>query len=705
MEETPFLEDIYPHNLLYAVTIRSPVAKGVLKSIEKPALPDHYVLITAKDIPGENRLEETNMPILAEKALTYIGEPVAILLGHDKAKLFDLAARCKVEANEEEPVFNSKDTRCITEATREMKIGDTEGVYEKTGKIVTGSYTTGIQEHWYAEPIGAVAWYNDTEGKKKTERTIVVRTATQWTYHVKRSAARALGMDSSLISVEPTLLNLHMDGKLWYPSLVSCHACLGVYITKKPVRLILNREEDFLFTPKRCSTNIDIASLVDEKGNIMASELDITVNLGSYGVNSNEILDQICLGALGLYKTGILKLTAKANRTNIPPQGPFSGFGLSQGTFAIERHISHIANAFNVEPAAWREERIDPKVMLPSIQNKNEISENELINTVVKMSDYYRKRASFELLRQVTKNKPEKGDNPRGIGIAIGFQGNGLLYCGEDKGNYIVEVTLTAEKTLEIKTSITTSDDYKKIWRRIASEIMPVEPENVHIISVNAPDSGPSCSSRNISVITKLVEKCCHVIRKQCLNDPLPITVRRSVRPQSGSFWNGNFSAPEGKIMDINGFVKPGLAAAVVEVAIDLVECVPIVRGVWIALDGGKVISINRAKRSVMRGVTQSLGWAFNENIEYIDGFLPRSQYDNFSILSPKQIPPVKVEFLTNNSNDIKGIGDLPSACIPAAFLQAVSQAMDYCYKSIPLKRKDIWEIVKFRNSENAGHK
>jgi len=713
MASIPFLEDIYPQNLLYAVTIRSPIAKGVLKSINKPNLPEHYTLITAKDIPGENRLEETSMPILADNKLTYIGEPVAILLGQNKSKLFDLAARCKVIADEEEPVFNCKDARCLTAAAREIKIGETEGVFEKTGKIVTGSYETGIQEHWYAEPVGAIAWYKNAEQstklpaenktKSRSENQLVVRTATQWSYHVKRSVVRALGIDPSQVFIEPTNLNLHMDGKLWYPSLVSCHASLGVFITKKPVRLILNREEDFVYTPKRCGTFIDIASLVDDKGSITATEIDITVNLGSYGVNCNEILDQICLGALGLYKTGTIKLSAKANCTNIPPQGPFSGFGLAQGLFAVERHISHVSNAFGIDPALWREENIDPKVILPTSQNKNSVSGNELINTVVKMSDYYRKRSSFELLHQVTKNKPEKGDNPRGIGIAIGCQGNGLLYYGEDNGCYSVEVTLTKESELEIKTSITTSENFNKIWRRVAAETMSIEPENVHLTNEDSPDCGPSCSSRNITAITKLVEKCCLALRKQRPHDPLPITVRRSSKPISGSFWNGHFGPPEGKTMDVSGFLKPGLAAAVVEVSIDLVECVPVVRGVWIAADGGKIISSNRAKRSIMRAAVQSLGWAFNENIEYIDGFLSRSQYDNFSILSPAEIPPIHIEFLPNSSNDLKGIGDLPSACVPAAFLQAVSQAMDYCYKSIPLKRKDIWEILKFRNSENAA--
>jgi len=717
MEFPVFLEDIYPEPLLYAVTIRSPVAKGYLKMLLYPKLPDNYALITARNIPGENRLEDTSIPLLACGKLSYIGEPVALLLGLDKTKLEELAGQCKVITDDEKPVFlcerNDEDEPAFV---RELLIGDQPGTFEKSEKIVTSSYITGIQDHWYAEPVGAVTFYipvkDKSENKKdsitnKHEKLLVVRTATQWPYHVKRSVARMLGIDSSGVSVDPTSLSLHMDGKLTFSSLIACHAALGTFITKKPVRLVLNREEDFLYSPKRCMSNIDIASSIDENGNVTGSIVDISVNLGAYEVNGDEILDQVCLGALGYYNYENLKLKAKASRTNIPPQGPFSGFGMAQGFFAMERHISQIAELKNQDPAQWRKNHIDSKLILPSgMFLKNENTGSDLIDTVTQMSDYYRKWASYELLRKSGKYNIE--ENPRGIGIALGFQGNGLLYYGGDSGSYSVEVTLAKENILVIKTSITSSDeDFEKIWAKIAAEILSVQPDMVRLETLNAPDCGPSCASRNITIITKLVEKCCYAIRKQRSAEPPPITVRRSIKPQSGVLCDGRFKPREGRVLDINGFSKLGMAAAVVEVTVDLVECISKVRGVWLAIDGGKIISENRAKRNLTRSSVQALGWAFAENIEYVNGILPKEQYNNFAIPSPADIPPIYIDFINSGGKDPKGIGELPFTCIPAAFLQAVSQAMDYCYKSIPLKRNDIWEILKLRKKDapNKGIK
>ncbi|MCL2764372.1 MAG: molybdopterin-dependent oxidoreductase [Treponema sp.] len=709
MESLPFLEDIYPQDLLYAKTIRSPVARGIIKFIKTPKLPDNYTFFTARNIPGVNLLEGTLIPILAEKELSYIGEPVAILLGPNKVKLEELAAKCIVYADEEKAVFDIKDENSKIEAKREIKIGNAQEIFEKNEKIITGSYTTGIQEHWYAEPAGAVCFLReqkDSEDKveaknKKTAKesfknNFVLRTASQWPYHVKRSVSRVLDIEQTNVIIEPTSLNLHMDGKLWYPSLIACHAALGSFITKKAVRLILTKEEDFLFTPKRFYSNIDITTAIKENGDISAAEIDISVNLGAYGVNANEILDHVCLGVLAFYRIPDIKLTAKAYCTNIPPQGPFSGFGLAQGLFAKERHVSQIADTLKLDPAQWRLNCIEPNFVLPVNQQKNSLSGEELIKTAANLSDYYRKWSSHELLLHSRKEKlPDKNDNPRGIGLAVAYQNNGLLYHGRDNGVYSVEVTLTKECILEIRASITTPEDYNKIWEKVALETMSIKPEMVRIISTGAPDCGPSCSSRNITVITKLVERCCLAIRKQRFHDPLPITVRRSVKPQNGALLSGHFTAPPGKVMDINSFSKLGMAAAVVEVSIDIVECVPKIRGVWLAVDGGKIISKNRAKRSIMRGTAQALGWAFTENIEYIDGILPRKQYDNYNIFSPMEIPPIHIHFIENDFSEPKGIGDLPSSCIPAAFLQAVSQATGNCFKSIPIKRKDIWEIVR----------
>jgi CO/xanthine dehydrogenase Mo-binding subunit len=162
MEAAGFVEDIFLKRLLFGLTIRSPIARGRLKSIECPRLPNSCALIRAEDIPGLNQLEDFSLPILAGAELSYIGEPVAILVGPDQAKLEEYADLCKVITEEETPVFSSHE---ISEKTilaqRTVSIGDTEKAFAGAASVISGNYETGIQEHWYPEPVGAVAYFEN----------------------------------------------------------------------------------------------------------------------------------------------------------------------------------------------------------------------------------------------------------------------------------------------------------------------------------------------------------------------------------------------------------------------------------------------------------------------------------------------------------------------------------------------------------------
>ena len=688
MEEHCFVSDIYLPETLFAITIRSPVAQGKLKTIVIPRLPDNYTLIKAQDIPGKNILEDTQMPLLASDTLSYIGEPVALLLGPDKNKLDEYSRQCKVIVEEGMPVFslteaknqNSENNRIA--AHRDICIGDPDSAFSRAASIIYGDYSSGIQEHWYAEPCGAIAWF-DVAGGVYGE-VLVVQTATQWPYHVRRSVIQALGLSENYLKVISAKTAFHLDGKLWYPSLISCHAALGAFCTGKPVRLILTREEDFLYSPKRCATEINISSAIDENGKVIGMKINTAVNLGSYGVNANEILDHVNLGSMGIYQIENMQITSFAVKTDIPPQGPLAGFGLAQGFFAMERHVSHIADTLQQDPALWRIQNNIHNGMLPmSLAIKDAPSAEQLILPVQIKSDYCRKWASYELLR----HSDSKQHKPRGIGIALAYQGNGLLYTGADKNNYSIEVMLDKDGSLEIKSSM--GADHGRLWAQIASDILGVDTRMVRINSTpDAPDSGPLTMSRHVTVIAKLVEQACLAISKKRFRDPLPISVRKSIRLQKNSAAIDFFSDASA---DPLAFIRPGWACAIVEVEIDSVEYIPHIRGVWISVDGGKILDEDRARKSLNASVMQALGWAYYEQIHFIKGFINRDQYDNFNIFSALQIPAVSIDFVGNNQSEAKGIGDLPFSCIPAAFLQAVSQALNHHFQSIPLKELDIW--------------
>jgi CO/xanthine dehydrogenase Mo-binding subunit len=322
------------------------------------------------------------------------------------------------------------------------------------------------------------------------------------------------------------------------------------------------------------------------------------------------------------------------------------------------------------------------------------------------MGGYYRKWASYELLRQRRRESPPARPEPlRGVGIALGWQGSGFLYPGA--AAYGVEVTLSIDGSLEIRTSMGAGQESIDIWAGIARNILAVE--DVRVISRNtalSPDSGPGTLSRNITTLSALIQKSCETIRNQRFRDPLPITVRETRESPQNGFGTrpGNpppdFDFPRG--MDLESRSRPGWGAAVVEVEFEERSYTPSIRGIWMAVDGGGILSEERARRGLKLATVQALGWASREYLEYRGGALEPGRISTYGIPNPAEIPVIHVDFLWNSGTEPKGIGDIPFSCVPAAYIQAVSQAIDHCCEKIPLKSADIWEILR-QKSRNQG--
>jgi CO/xanthine dehydrogenase Mo-binding subunit len=706
VKETPeFVTDIAAKGALCALTIRSTVSRGILKSIDCPRMPPSYTLIRAADIPGKNQIADLSVPVLAGDAISYFGEPLAILTGPDESLLETFAAQCLVRAEEEAPSF-SLDSFAEDQvfAARDIVIGSGDIDLAGAASVISGTYRTGIQEHWYSEPTGALAVYSHDDPSRFPGGNLLIHTATQWPFHVRATVAQALKIDPGAVVVESVRGGFAMDGKLWYPSLVAAHAALASWITKHPVRIALTREEDFRYSPKRTGTEIRISSALDRQGRLLGTEIHALVDSGSQGVFADEILDRVCLGSLGSYKHGNVRIAASAVKTNVPPEGPFEGFGLSQGFFAMERQASRIADSLNMDPAEWRKANSMGREKSPAFGTtiKDPIHLDALLDTAANMSDYHRKWASYELLRKRRRSDSAEGKAEfvtssqeafRGIGIACAYQGSGFMRH-ESGRNYSVDATLDKEGVLEIRSSIVPSSDRAfDVWRAIAMEALSLEAGDVRIVSGSTgetSDSGPDTLSRTITTLTRLVEKACGDIKKQRFRDPLPITVRRAYRPSKAQGWNN-------QIFDSQAFSQPGWGAAVVEVELYPFEYAPKIRGVWLGIDAGKVLSEERAKRSLKFSTLQALGWASREQLYYLEGQIPLRQIYDYDILGPQDMPPVQVEFIWNDTVSPKGIGELPFSCVPAAYAQALSQALDHPFEKIPVTARDVWEALKLK--------
>ena len=108
-----YIDDYHLPNCLHGVTLRSTIARGVVKEIRfDPAYNwENVVVVTAKDIPGENYvyLIEVDQPLLVDREVHHAEEPILVLGHEDRAKAYAALAHIEVEYEEWDSVLTMEE--------------------------------------------------------------------------------------------------------------------------------------------------------------------------------------------------------------------------------------------------------------------------------------------------------------------------------------------------------------------------------------------------------------------------------------------------------------------------------------------------------------------------------------------------------------------------------------------------------------------
>ncbi|HPB66277.1 MAG TPA: molybdopterin-dependent oxidoreductase, partial [Spirochaetales bacterium] len=293
------------------------------------------------------------------------------------------------------------------------------------------------------------------------------------------------------------------------------------------------------------------------------------------------------------------------------------------------------------------------------------------------ISDYPRKRSSFELIR---KRRPDPSSPPGyGIGLAFGPQRPATALSCRDAQAPSVEVTLSKDSTLTIRSSVASgSGAVTRIWKRIAATSLGLSPEAVEVATPSTdevPDSGPNVFSRRIGVVTRLIGSACDGLASKRFREALPITVRKSQRARSAK------AAPESPLDDASW------GAAVVELELDPVDAAPTVRGIWLVAKAGRILSREDAAAALERDAAVALGLCVAECLDLSAGPVDPGDLRRYGLWRIKDAPPIQVEFVDDDAEP-KGIGELAYSLVPAAFANALSQALDSPWNALPTCRR-----------------
>ncbi len=227
---------------------------------------------------------------------------------------------------------------------RTFSIGDVDQAWQECDLIVEGTSESGGQEHIYMETQSAFAFPTENGGVK-------IISSTQSPSIVQLITARILDLPMHKIEVDVLRLGGAFGGKEDQATPWAAMAALGAYHLKKPVKLVLRRQEDIRMTGKRHPYSSDFKIGLTKDGKILAYQVLFYQNAGAAADLSTAIMERSLFHAANTYFIPNVKATGFCCRTNLPPNTAFRGFGGPQAMFVMESAIYKAAEKMGVSPS------------------------------------------------------------------------------------------------------------------------------------------------------------------------------------------------------------------------------------------------------------------------------------------------------------------------------------------------------------------
>ncbi|MBW4035329.1 MAG: xanthine dehydrogenase molybdopterin binding subunit [Proteobacteria bacterium] len=358
----PYVDDVpEAAGTLHAALAPSPVASGVLRSIDRAALlamPGVVAVLTAADIPGANDCGPVihDDPILADGTLRYRGQPVALIVATARDLARQAAARIGpcLDIEPATPVLTAREAYARGDALlppasliRESAPGALAAALAAAPHRLGGQFSLGGQEQFYLE--GQIAYALPTENQG-----LRVLCSTQHPSEMQHLIAHALGWRSHQVLVECRRMGGGFGGKESQSGLFACCASIAAARLGRPVKLRLDRDDDFIMTGRRHPFEYDYDVAFDDDGRITGIEATLIANGGHSADLSGAVMTRALCHLDNAYYLPEVAINGFVARTNTQSNTAFRGFGGPQGALLIEIVMDRIARHLGRDPLAVR---------------------------------------------------------------------------------------------------------------------------------------------------------------------------------------------------------------------------------------------------------------------------------------------------------------------------------------------------------------
>jgi CO/xanthine dehydrogenase Mo-binding subunit len=716
--QSRYIDDLHFPEMLYGATVRSPAARGRIKNIlfEGDIPWDEFVIVTAKDIPGENcvALILMDQPYLAAEFVNHPEEPVVLLAHPDKYLLEEARRHVRLEIEELPPIFSLKDSVNRKEIiwgednvfkSYHVEKGNVDEVWASADFIVEGEYETGAQEQLYIENNGVIAIAAPEDG-------VTVWGSMQCPYYVHKALLKLFNLPEDKIRVVQVETGGGFGGKEEYPSMIAGHAALLAWKSGRPVKIVYDRAEDMAATTKRHPSWTKHRTAVTREGKLLGMEIDFVVDGGAYATLSAVVLSRGTIHAAGPYFCPNVRIKSRAVATNMPPHGAFRGFGAPQSIFALERHLNKIAQTIGLSPEEFRRRNFihEGETTATSQVIHEKVDLEGLLSRAFELTDYQAKQKQFAESNQNSRRK-------KGIGFATFMHGAGFTGSGEKYLESVVGAEATNEGRVRVLAASTEiGQGTNTVFAQIAAEALHLDYDSIEVAKPdtgNVPNSGPTVASRTTMIVGKLVESAVlglkqtltstGLLKENYTREEFQEACRKYIEQHGALKSFSKYKAPPGINWDDEKYEGDAYGAYawavyVAEVTVDTVTYEARVDDFVALQEVGRVIHPILAAGQIEGGVAQGIGYTLFEKVVWQDGRMINNQMTNYIMPTAADIPPIRVFFEENpytyGPAGAKGIGELPMDGPAPAILNAIEQATGISINHIPLMPESLIDAL-----------
>ncbi|WP_346929226.1 molybdopterin cofactor-binding domain-containing protein [Clostridium sp.] len=358
-------KSIYPDDLefegmLYAGVKRSTIPYGKVKNInieEIRAIEGVEMVIDYTMIPGaiNHGVIFKDIPTLVKDTIKRVGDAIILIVAEDKETLKEALNRVEIEYEEYKGIFTiddalREDAPILGEESNilydlKIKKGNIAAGFKEAKYVVENWYNTPMVEHAFLQPEASVSRIDEYG-------VVEVYVATQYPHYDREEVARCLNIEEERVRI----INMTIGGAFGGREDINpqCHAAIATYLTKKPVKVVYDREESTISHSKRHPMKIFFKTGVREDGKLCALKARIYGDTGAYASWGMNVLRKAAVHATGPYNIENVDIRAMAIYTNNPYSGAMRGFGATQCPIATETQMDMLAEKLGIHPLKFR---------------------------------------------------------------------------------------------------------------------------------------------------------------------------------------------------------------------------------------------------------------------------------------------------------------------------------------------------------------